>query len=62
MLIKVDFNVCADHGQCAITAPEIFRIDDEGNLVFDANPDEILRADAEDAVNGCPEQAISIVD
>jgi len=60
--IEVDFNVCADHGQCAIAAPDIFRIDDEGHLVFDANPDAALHADAEDAADACPEQAITIID
>jgi ferredoxin len=62
MRIEVDFNICADHGQCAIAAPGIFRIDDEGHLVFDATPDEALRADADDAADACPEQAITIVD
>ena len=60
--IEVDFNVCADHGQCAIAAPDIFRIDDEGHLVFDANPDAALHADADDAADACPEQAITILD
>jgi ferredoxin len=62
MRIAVDINICADHGQCAIAAPDIFRIDDEGHLVFDANPDDALRADAEDAADACPEQAITILD
>jgi ferredoxin len=60
MRIEVDFSICADHGQCAIAAPDIFRIDDEGHLVFDANPDDALRSDAEDAADACPEQAITI--
>jgi len=60
--IEVDFNVCADHGQCAIAAPDIFRIDDKGHLVFDANPDAALHADADDAADACPEQAITIID
>jgi ferredoxin len=62
MRIEVDFNVCADHGQCAVTAPDIFRIDDQGYLAFEANPDEALRAAAQDAASGCPEQAITIID
>lgn len=62
MRIEVDFNVCADHGQCAITTPDIFRIDDERHLVFDATPDEALLSDAEAAVDACPEQAISILE
>jgi len=62
MRIEVDFNVCADHGQCAIAAPDIFRIDDEGHLVFEASQDDALHADAEAAADACPEQAITILD
>jgi ferredoxin len=62
MRVSVDFKLCADHGQCAIAAPDIFRIDDEGHLVFEENPDRALRADAEDAADACPEQAITIFD
>jgi ferredoxin len=62
MRISVDLSSCADHGQCAIAAPGIFRIDDDGHLVFEEFPDEALRSDAEDAADACPEQAITIVD
>jgi ferredoxin len=62
MRIEVDFNVCADHGQCAVTAPDIFRIGDDGYLAFEASPDESLRGTAQDAASGCPEQAITIID
>jgi ferredoxin len=61
MRIEVDFNVCADHRQCAIAAPVIFRIDDEGRLAFAPSPDDVLRADAEAAADACPEQAITIL-
>jgi ferredoxin len=61
MRIEVDFNVRADHGQCAIAAPVIFRIDDGGRLAFDASPDDVLRADAEAAADACQEQAITIL-
>jgi ferredoxin len=62
MRIEVDYNVCADHGQCAIAAPGIFWNDDEGHLVFEAAPEDIFRSDAEDAARACPEQAITIFD
>jgi ferredoxin len=62
MRISVDFSICADHGQCAIAAPGIFRLDDEGHLVFEEHPDEALRADAEDAADACPEQATTVID
>jgi ferredoxin len=61
MRIEVDFNVRADHGQCAVGAPVIFRIDDEGHLASDASQDDVLRADAEAAADACPEQAITIL-
>jgi len=60
MRIEVDGNVRAGHGQCAIAAPGSFQVDDEGHLVFAANPEDIFRADAEDAADACPEQAITI--
>lgn len=62
MRIEVDFDVCKDHHQCVETAPDLFRVDDNGYLVFEANPDEAARSDAEAAVGGCPEQAITILD
>ena len=62
MRIAVDLNVCADHGQCAIAAPDIFQMDADGHLVFNARPDDALRSDAEDAADACPEQAITIQD
>jgi ferredoxin len=61
MRIEVDFDVCADHGQCAIPAPEIFRIDHGRRLVLDASPGDALRAGAEAATDACPEQAITIL-
>ena len=61
MRIEVDFNVYADHGQCAIAAPVIFRIDDKGHLPFDASAGDVLRADAEAAADACPEQAITVL-
>lgn len=62
MRIAVDLNICADHGQCAIAAPDIFLMDDDGHLVFNDSPDDALRGDAEDAADACPEQAITILD
>ena len=62
MRISVELSICADHGQCAIAAPAIFRMDDEGHLIFDEHPVDALRSDAEDATDACPEQAITIID
>ena len=56
----MDYNVRADHGQCATAAPGTFQVDDEGRLVFAANPQDIFRANVEDAAGACPGQAITI--
>jgi len=58
MKISIDRDLCQDHGQCAIAAPAVFQINDEGTLVFDPNPDDALRAEVEEAADVCPVQAI----
>lgn len=62
MKVVVDLNLCQDHGQCAIAAPRVFRMDENSRLVFDAEPDDSLRLYVEDAVDVCPVQAIFIED
>ena len=62
MKIVVDMDLCADHGQCVYAAPEVFQLDDNGKLVFKAEPDESLRDLVEEAADVCPMQAISIED
>lgn len=62
MHITVDRGLCQDHGQCAIAAPAVFRIEDDGKLAYDASPPESLRDEAEEAADVCPVQAILIED
>ena len=60
MKVIVDLALCQDHGQCAIAAPEVFQINDEGHLEYDATPDEAMREYVEEAADVCPVQAILI--
>lgn len=60
MKIRVDMTRCETHAQCVFAAPEVFALDDDDELVYDAAPDEGLRAAVEQAVIACPVQAISI--
>jgi ferredoxin len=62
MRVAVDRGRCQDHGQCAIAAPEVFRIDDGGQLVYVSSPDEAHREAVEDAADVCPLQAITVED
>ncbi|MFG3340269.1 ferredoxin [Glycomyces sp. NPDC048151] len=60
MKIRVDMNRCETHAQCVFAAPEAFALDDDDELVYDAGPDDGLRAKVEQAALVCPVQAIFI--
>ena len=63
MKIVLDRSKCKLHAQCRGAAPELFDFAPDGSLVvLNENPPEELREAAEDAVDACPEQAISIED
>lgn len=61
MKIFVDRKLCDNHGQCAISAPDVFRMNTEGILEYDEVVDDALRNDVEDAIDVCPAQAIFIL-
>ncbi|MEW2353380.1 ferredoxin [Spirillospora sp. NPDC029432] len=60
MKVVVDMNKCQDHGQCVFAAPDVFRMDDGGRLVYVPDPDDALRQEVEEAADVCPLQAIQI--
>jgi ferredoxin len=62
MKVTVDMALCQDHGQCAIAAPAVFAINDDGKLEFEASPEESERFAVEEAADVCPVQAILIED
>lgn len=62
MRVEVDRVVCGLNGECVLAAPDVFRLDDEGELAYAASPDESQRAAVEEAVDACPMQAISLRD
>jgi ferredoxin len=63
--ITVHADRCTGHGRCYILAPELLDCDDEGFVTLRGQtmdvPDAQLTA-ARDAVAGCPEQAVELVD
>ncbi|MEU6083884.1 ferredoxin [Streptomyces sp. NPDC047108] len=64
MKVSIDFARCEGHGLCEEAAPDLFRLDDEGDLLalFDHEAD--LPADrqtaAERAVRVCPIGALKV--
>ena len=62
MKVHVDLSRCEAHGICEQVAPEVFELDDDDQLHYDAEPDETLRAKVQQAVAGCPAQAIRLVE
>lgn len=59
--IEIDRGRCEGHGMCEQTAPEVFRLDDDGEpqLLFDEVPEE-LGSKAETAVRVCPVAALRL--
>jgi len=62
MKVVVDPNICMGCGICESTAPQVFQLNDDNVAIVlvDVVPPE-LEADVRQAVDDCPEQAISIV-
>jgi ferredoxin len=53
----VDPLACSAHGDCAVLAPEIFRVHDTAVVVGSGPPDLVMAA-----AEACPAVAISVVD
>ena len=63
MKIIFDKEKCKLHAQCRGAAPELFSFNDDGSLkVLDWNPPEELREALQDAIDVCPQGAISMED
>ena len=63
MKVKVDEDRCRGHGMCLTLCPEVFTMTDDGYAV--ADPAEVpadLESGAKEAIECCPEQAISEID
>lgn len=63
MKITVDRAVCAGHALCALRAPRVYVLDEDGYCASDGQdvPPELEDEARQGAVN-CPERAIKLVD
>jgi ferredoxin len=59
--VRVDDDICAGHGACVVTCPEVFRLTADGfsEVIVDVVPTEHAEA-ATSAVEQCPEHAIEV--
>ncbi|MDQ0382872.1 ferredoxin [Amycolatopsis thermophila] len=60
--IEIDRHRCEGHGLCEQAAPEIFRLDDEGEVELLVPEDIVpeLRVQAEAGVRVCPVAALRV--
>ncbi|SFB56613.1 Ferredoxin [Amycolatopsis marina] len=61
MHVTIDFDRCEGHGLCALAAPAVFWIDDEGYTQFVAEPPENERDNVTSAVQECPARAVRLL-
>ncbi|HUR78403.1 MAG TPA: ferredoxin [Acidimicrobiales bacterium] len=59
--IGIDRQRCMGSGNCSFWAPSTFDLDDEGFAVV-VKPDGDFAAKIQNAANGCPTQAISLIE
>ncbi|AZS82898.1 ferredoxin [Streptomyces griseoviridis] len=60
MKIFVDQVKCQNHGLCAISSPDHFELDADGELRYQESFDEENIDEIEDAIDSCPLQAIAL--
>lgn len=59
MTVRVDRELCENHGQCVYAAPDVFAFDDDENLVYDPAPPDGQRDSVQAAVAACPVRVIT---
>ncbi len=61
MNVVVDRIRCQGMGMCESFSPEIFEVDDDGELILHTvEVTECARSEIEQAVQACPTQALSV--
>ena len=62
MQVYVDMARCETHAQCVFAAPDVFTLDDEDELSYDAAPADTSLTAVELAARACPVSAIVLAD
>jgi ferredoxin len=58
--VVIERDKCCSYGNCVVVAPNVFTLDDHDGIVqpLDPHPSAAHRAEVEQAVEGCPTEAI----
>ena len=59
--VRIDPHLCVSFGDCVDVAPEAFRLEQDGVVVF-AHPECVERKRLLSACDACPVDALSVVD
>ncbi len=63
MKISADLSKCEGLGMCEAMAPDVFEVQDEGQvLVLDESPADADRQELQAAVDACPVSALTLQD
>jgi ferredoxin len=54
---QIDEFGCSAHGDCAVIAPNVFRVDDIAVVIGEGEPDLLM-----EAAKACPTTAITLID
>ena len=59
--VTANYDLCKSHGLCMGMAPEVFEVRPDGYMYILLDTiDDSLRESCENAVDSCPEQALTI--
>ena len=56
-VVRIDETACAAHGDCAMIAPDVFRVDEVAKVVGRGDDGLLL-----EAAEACPSAAITVID
>ena len=54
---QIDESACAAHGDCAVIAPDVLRVDEVAEVIGVGTPETVLAA-----AEACPAVAITVID
>ncbi|GAB2810100.1 ferredoxin [Streptomyces chlorus] len=62
MRVEVDQGLCSGHAQCAVAAPDLFQLDEDGYVLpYDGEVPEEREPQARVGARACPERALKIL-